>query len=89
MIVASDHGFSLRDYNVNVTQALIDAGLKASANSDDVIVSNTGPALIHVKNRDAQKIRAIAELLKTQAVGGVDLHRGRGARGRRLHAVAR
>ena len=66
MIVASDHGFSLRDYNVNVTQALINAGLKASANSDDVIVSNTGVALIHVKSRDPVKIRAIAELLKTQ-----------------------
>ena len=66
VIIASDHGFSLRDYNVNVTQPLINAGLKASANSDDVIVSNTGVALIHVKNRDPQKIRAIAELLKTQ-----------------------
>jgi hypothetical protein len=66
VLVASDHGFSLRDYNVNVTQALIDAGLKASASSDDVIVSNTGPALVHVKNRDAAKIRAIAEFLKTR-----------------------
>jgi predicted AlkP superfamily pyrophosphatase or phosphodiesterase len=66
VIVASDHGFSLRDYSVNVQQALIGAGLKASANSDDVIVSNTGPALVHVKNRDAAKIRAIAEFLQTQ-----------------------
>ena len=50
----------------STSPALINAGLKASASSDDVIVSNAGVALIHVKSRDPQKIHAIAKLLKTQ-----------------------
>src|ERR1700754_348226 len=65
VLVASDHGFSLRDYNVNVTSALEAAGLRTPG-TDNVIVSNTGPALIHVKNRDPQKIEAIVRFLQTQ-----------------------
>ena len=56
VIVASDHGFSLKDYNVNVDAALVAAGLRTPG-TDDVVVSNTGPALINVKNRDPRRSR--------------------------------
>ena len=65
VIVASDHGFSLKDYNVNVDAALVAAGLRTPG-TDDVVVSNTGPALINVKNRDPQKIEAIVRFLQSQ-----------------------
>ena len=65
VIVASDHGFSLKDYNVNVDAALVGAGLRTPG-TDDVIVSNTGPALINVKNHDPAKIEAIVRFLQTQ-----------------------
>jgi arylsulfatase A-like enzyme len=65
VIVASDHGFNLKDYNVNVDAALVAAGLRTPG-TDDVVVSNTGPALINVKNRDPQKIEAIVRFLQTQ-----------------------
>lgn len=64
IFVISDHGFSLHDYNVNITQELIDAGLKASPTSDDVVVANSGTSLISVKDRDPAKIRAIARFLQ-------------------------
>ncbi len=65
VLVASDHGFSNKDYNVNVDAALVSAGLRTPG-TDDVIVSNTGPALIHVKNRDPQKIEQIVRFLQQQ-----------------------
>ncbi|MDA0178700.1 alkaline phosphatase family protein [Solirubrobacter phytolaccae] len=65
VLVASDHGFSLRDYNVNVTSALEQAGLRTPG-TDDTIVSNTGPALIHVKGRNPDRIAAIVRFLQSQ-----------------------
>lgn len=67
IFVVSDHGFSLETYGVNVTQELIDAGLKERANSDDVVIASSGQAiLVHVKNRDPQKIKEIVEFLEHQ-----------------------
>lgn len=65
VLVASDHGFSLRDYNVNVTAALEQAGLRTPG-TDDTIVSNTGPALIHVKGRNPERIAQIVRFLQAQ-----------------------
>jgi arylsulfatase A-like enzyme len=65
VIVASDHGFNLKDYNVNVDAALVAAELRTPG-TDDVVVSNTGPALINVSKRDPQKIEAIVRFLQTQ-----------------------
>jgi arylsulfatase A-like enzyme len=67
IIVTSDHGFSLNNFRVNSTQALIKAGLKAAADSDDVVLASNGQSvLVHVKGRDRQRIRKIVRLLQAQ-----------------------
>jgi predicted AlkP superfamily pyrophosphatase or phosphodiesterase len=70
ILVVSDHGFSLHDFNVNLTQELVDAGLKESSTSEDVVVANSGSSLVHVQNRDPGKIRAIVEFLQRQPWSG-------------------
>jgi len=66
VMVLSDHGFSLHDYNVNLGQELVTAGLKASLTSDDVVVANSGTSLVHVKDRDPAKIEQIVSFLQEQ-----------------------
>jgi predicted AlkP superfamily pyrophosphatase or phosphodiesterase len=64
VFVISDHGFSLHDYNVNLATELVDAGLKESATSTDVVVANSGSSTVHVANRDPVKIEAIVRFLQ-------------------------
>ena len=72
IFVVSDHGFSTYNFNVNVTQELIDAGLKESIDSDDVALASSGQSvLLHVKNRDSQKINAVSKYLLSQEWCGV------------------
>ena len=52
-----------------------------------MIVANTGPALIYVKNRDPQKIAAIVRHLQAQPWAH-GLHRGRATGRRRLDPLA-
>lgn len=67
IIVVSDHGFSLNTYGVNVTQELIRAGLKSGTESDDVVVVSNGQSvLLHVKNKNPQRIRRIVRYLQEQ-----------------------
>lgn len=67
IFVASDHGFSLNTFVVNVEQGLISAGLKASPDSDDVVVASSDQAvLLHVKDRQPERIKQIVEFLQTQ-----------------------
>jgi predicted AlkP superfamily pyrophosphatase or phosphodiesterase len=67
VMITSDHGFARHGKAVNITKALVDAKLKSSAASDDVmVVSNSQSLLLHVKNRDAEKIKRIVEFLQTQ-----------------------
>ena len=67
VIVLSDHGFSLHNFRADATRALIDAGLKSSPDSDDVVLASNGQSvLVHVKRRDAQRIRRIVRFLQTQ-----------------------
>jgi arylsulfatase A-like enzyme len=67
LIVLSDHGFSLHNFRVDATHALINAGLKAGADSDDVVLASNGQSvLVHVKGRDAQRIRRIVRFLQKQ-----------------------
>jgi predicted AlkP superfamily pyrophosphatase or phosphodiesterase len=67
VMITSDHGFSRHGKAVNITKALVAAKLKSSASSDDVmVVSNSQSLLLHVKNRDTDKIRRIVEFLQTQ-----------------------
>lgn len=72
LFVVSDHGFGLENYTVNTTKELIDAGLKSSANSDDVVVASSSQAvLLHVKNRDPERIERIVKFLQQQDWFGV------------------
>lgn len=67
LIVLSDHGFSLHNFKVDATRALINAGLKAAAESDDVVLASNGQSvLVHIKGRDPQRIRRIVRFLQTQ-----------------------
>jgi len=67
VIVLSDHGFSLHNFKVDATRALINAGLKAAAESDDVVLASNGQSvLVHVKGRDSQRIRRIVRFLQAQ-----------------------
>jgi predicted AlkP superfamily pyrophosphatase or phosphodiesterase len=67
VIVISDHGFSLHNYGVGLTQELIKAGLKAGAESDDVVVASNGQSvLLHVKGREPGRIKRIVSYLQTQ-----------------------
>src|SRR6185369_14827883 len=67
VIVLSDHGFSVHDFKVDATQALIKAALKSSADSDDVVLASNGQSvLVHVKGRDALRIRKIVRFLQSQ-----------------------
>jgi arylsulfatase A-like enzyme len=84
VIILSDHGFSLHDFKVDATQALIKAGLKSAADSDDVVLASNGQSvLVHVKGRDSQRIKSIARFLQSQDWVDVVFTAGRrpGARG--------
>lgn len=68
LIVISDHGFAQHTKGVNVQQYLIDAGLKQSPDSDDVVlVPNAQSILVHVKNHNVARIKSIVEYLQQQA----------------------
>src|SRR5215831_7540394 len=72
IIVVSDHGFGHSTFGVNVTAELIKAGLKAGPDSDDVVLASSGQTqLIHVKDRDRDRIHRIADFLKAQEWTGV------------------
>ncbi|MDO8545671.1 MAG: alkaline phosphatase family protein [Opitutaceae bacterium] len=68
IIVTADHGFIAHEQGINVTDALIQAGLKQSRVSRDVIITSDSQSVqFFVENREAKKIRAIVEFLQTQA----------------------
>ena len=69
IIVVSDHGFSTRTGEVSLTQRLVDAGLKESAQSLDVVVAGDA---IHVEEGGDEMVATIVELLQdTDWVGPV------------------
>ncbi|HZP39278.1 MAG TPA: alkaline phosphatase family protein [Methylomirabilota bacterium] len=78
VLVASDHGFTANAGGVDVTGALIEAGLKASPDSTDVILASSGQAVaLHVRDRDADRIARIARLVQSRDWGGVVFSAGR------------
>ena len=84
LIILSDHGFSLNNFRIDATRALIDAGLKTAADSDDVVLASNGQSvLVHVKGRDPQRIRRIVRFLQSRDWVDVVFTTGRrpGARG--------
>ena len=71
IIVLSDHGFTRNGYGVNLTDELVKAKLKASANSDDVVLASNGSSvLLHVKQKDRVRIKQIVQFLERQTWAG-------------------
>ena len=67
VIVASDHGFSLHNFRADATSAFIKGGLKSTNQSDDVVLASNGQSvLVHVKNRNLNRIRSIVRFLQSQ-----------------------
>jgi len=67
VIVLSDHGFSRHDFRTNATRGLVQAGLKTSNDSNDVVLASNGQSvLVHVAGHDRQRISRIVEFLKAQ-----------------------
>ena len=80
VFVASDHGFTTNTAGVDVARELIDAGLKASADSADVVLASSGQAVaLHVAGRDARSDRAHRALRPVARLGRRALHRRPGA----------
>lgn len=77
IMVVSDHGFGQTVFGVNLGQELLNGGFKA----EDIVIASSGQSVaLHVKDRDAAKIRAVAEWLQKQAwTGVVFTARGNGA----------
>ena len=72
VFVVSDHGFSTNTAGVDVARALIDAGLKASPDSRDVVLASSGQAVaLHVEGRDGERIERIARFVQSCDWGGV------------------
>jgi predicted AlkP superfamily pyrophosphatase or phosphodiesterase len=72
VFVVSDHGFSANTAGVDVTGALVDAGLKASAASSDVVLASSGQAVaLHVERHDADRIARIVRFVQARDWGGV------------------
>jgi predicted AlkP superfamily pyrophosphatase or phosphodiesterase len=68
VIVLSDHGFAWNSHRIDVRQKLIDAGIKAGPQSDDVVVASNGQSvLLHVKERDNKTISKIVRYLQAQS----------------------
>jgi arylsulfatase A-like enzyme len=72
IFIVSDHGFSTYKHSINVAQELIKAGLKESKDSDDIVLASSGQSvLIHVKDRNMEKIKSTINFLQKQDWTGV------------------
>ena len=72
VFVTSDHGFTTNSAGVDVGRELVEAGLKASPESPDVVLASSGQAVaLHVEGRDPERIARIARLVQAQDWGGV------------------
>ncbi len=69
VVVTSDHGFSTIGDRIDISAALIEAGVKQSADSTDVVVAD---GMIYVPDGDASTVQCIVELLqRIEAVGPI------------------
>ena len=72
VLVVSDHGFTTNTAGVDVAGALVEAKLKAAADSTDVILASSGQAVaLHVDGHDADRIARLARFIQAQGWGGV------------------
>lgn len=69
IIISADHGFATFVGKTNVTEFLIQEGLKQNKESEDVVVAE---GAIYVQNHDKAKIQQIVSKLQSQEwVGGI------------------
>lgn len=81
IIVSTDHGFITNIGKENLTQVLIDNGLKADKESDDLVVAG---GAIHLKDKSLANIERVVKILQAQEwIGAVftkandqDLYKG-------------
>lgn len=79
VFVVSDHGFTTNTAGVDVAGALVEAGLKRSADSTDVVLASSGQAVaLHVGDRDGGVVERIARFVQSCPWGGVLFTAGRG-----------
>jgi arylsulfatase A-like enzyme len=80
VLVASDHGFTTNTAGVDVTGALLAAGLKASPDSEDVVLASSGQAVgLHVAGHDRERIARLVRFVQSREWGGVVFTAGRAA----------
>ena len=80
VLVVSDHGFTTNAIGVDVAGALVEAGLKASAESADVVLASSGQAVaVHVEGHDRERVARIARFVQSREWGGVVFTAGRAA----------
>jgi arylsulfatase A-like enzyme len=78
VLVVSDHGFTSNSVGVDVAGALVAAGLKAAADSGDVVLASSGQAVaLHVEGHAADRIAALARFIQSRDWGGVVFTAGR------------
>jgi arylsulfatase A-like enzyme len=78
VFVVSDHGFSTNTSGVDVAGALIEAGLKATPGSSDVVLASSGQAVaLHVEGGDGERLARIARFIQSREWGGVLFAAGR------------
>jgi predicted AlkP superfamily pyrophosphatase or phosphodiesterase len=77
VLVLSDHGFTTNTAGVDVAGALVEAKLKAAADSTDVILASSGQAVaLHVDGHDPDRIARLARFIQAQDWGGVTFAAG-------------
>ena len=80
--MASDHGFGVNVGTVHVARELIEAGLKAAPDSDDIVVASSGQAMaLYVKERVLERVQKIVAFLQSRAWIGVIFTAGGAAEG--------
>lgn len=78
LIIASDHGFTVNRAGVDIGGELAAAGLKASRDSDDIVLASSGQAVgLHVRGRDRDRIARIVRFAHSRDWAGVLFTAGR------------
>ena len=72
VLVVSDHGFTTNTGGIDVSGALIAAGLKAAPDSTDVVPASSGQGVaLHVDGHDPERVARVARFIQAQDWGGV------------------
>jgi predicted AlkP superfamily pyrophosphatase or phosphodiesterase len=80
VFVVSDHGFTTNTAGIDVVGDLVQAGLKASPDSTDVVLASSGQAVAaYVERHDGERIARLAHLVQSRDWGGVVFTAARGA----------